>query len=53
MDNQFKFSFSDLTLDEVNSILTALLELPAKVCNPLSNKLREQAESQLKAASTE
>lgn len=45
--NDLKFTLSDLTLNEVNSILGALQELPAKICNPISQKIRQQAEAQL------
>ena len=37
----------ELTLDEVNALLVALQELPAKVCNPITAKIREQGEAQL------
>jgi hypothetical protein len=37
-----------LTVDEINMILAALQELPAKVCNPLTKKIVEQAEPQVK-----
>ncbi len=36
-----------LTIEEVNHILTALQEMPAKICNPISTKLHVQAESQI------
>ncbi len=36
-----------LTIEEVNQILTALQEMPAKICNPLSTKIHVQAESQI------
>lgn len=36
-----------LTLEEINVAMTALQELPAKICNPLSNKIREQAVAQI------
>ena len=45
--NDLKFTLSDLSVDEVNYILAGLQELPGKICNPLSAKIREQAESQL------
>jgi hypothetical protein len=45
--NDLKFTLSDLTLNEVNSILGALQELPAKICNPISQKIRQQAEAQI------
>jgi hypothetical protein len=37
-----------LTVDETNAILAALQELPAKLCNPLTKKIVEQAEPQVK-----
>jgi hypothetical protein len=37
----------ELTEDEANVILAGLQELPAKVCNPLSQKLIEQAKQQM------
>ena len=37
----------DLTLGEINAIIAALQELPAKICNPLTAKITEQAQSQL------
>lgn len=40
----FKF-----TLNEANAILAGLQELPAKVCNPISQKITEQAKVQLEA----
>jgi hypothetical protein len=40
----FKF---ELTEDEANLVLQGLQELPAKVCNPLSKKLVEQAQAQM------
>ncbi len=36
-----------ISLDEVNAILTALQEIPAKVANPLTQKITEQAKKQL------
>lgn len=36
-----------LTIEEVNQILAALQEMPAKICNPLSTKIHVQAESQI------
>lgn len=41
------FTFSDLTLEEANMILAGLQELPAKIANPLTQKLQQQAQSQL------
>ena len=45
--NDIKFNLNDLSVDEVNAILAGLQELPAKIANPLSQKIREQAEAQL------
>jgi hypothetical protein len=45
-----QLTISDLTLDEVNTILVSLQELPAKVCNPLTEKIRAQCMQQLEAA---
>jgi hypothetical protein len=45
--NEIKFTLTDLTVDEVNTILAALQELPAKFCNPLTAKIRQQAEQQI------
>jgi len=45
--NDIKFTLSDLSVDEVNCVLAGLQELPAKIANPLSQKIREQAEAQL------
>lgn len=36
-----------VTIEEANSILAGLQELPAKICNPLSVKLQAQAKEQL------
>jgi hypothetical protein len=44
MSQEFTFT---LTKDEANVLLIALQELPAKICNPLSEKLRKQALSQV------
>ena len=41
-----EFTFT-LTEQEANTVLIALQELPAKVCNPLTQKLRNQAQQQL------
>ena len=40
----------ELDLNEANVILAALQELPAKVCNPLSQKITQQAKAQLEPA---
>jgi hypothetical protein len=42
------FNFA-LTLEEANVILAALQELPAKICNPLSEKIKNQAQEQIAA----
>jgi hypothetical protein len=46
LNNMKTFKF-ELTEDEANIILAGLQELPAKVCNPISKKLLEQAQTQL------
>lgn len=48
--NNITFTLTDFSIDEVNAILAALQELPAKVCNPLTQKIRQQAEAQLPKA---
>ena len=44
MSQEFTFT---ITKDEANVILVALQELPGKICNPLSEKLRKQALEQI------
>lgn len=39
----------NLELNDINVILAALQELPAKVCNPLTDKVKSQAVPQLQA----
>lgn len=46
MTQEIKLNF-ELTMDEANMILAAIQELPAKVANPLTQKLQLQAKSQL------
>ena len=36
-----------LTVNEINALLAGLQELPAKVCNPLSQKIQKEAQEQL------
>ena len=48
-DNENPILKFEITLNEANSILAGLQELPAKVCNPLSVKLQEQAKGQIDA----
>ena len=38
-----------LNLNEANMVLAALQELPAKIANPLSQKITEQAKEQIAA----
>jgi hypothetical protein len=45
-----KFEF---TVEEANTILAALQELPAKIANPLTAKLQQQAKPQLTTEETE
>jgi hypothetical protein len=49
LNNMTQLTLSELTLDEVNAVLIALQELPAKICNPLSDKIRTQAKTQIDA----
>ena len=37
----------ELTIEEANTVLAGLQELPAKLANPLTQKLQEQARKQL------
>ena len=46
MDKNPQLTFV-LTLEEANMVLAALQELPAKIANPLSQNIREQATKQL------
>ena len=45
--DKLTFTFTDITMDEANLILAGLQELPAKVANPLTQKIQLQAKSQL------
>lgn len=45
--NNIKFTLTDLSIDEINAILASLQELPGKICNPMTKKIREQAEAQI------
>ena len=42
------FTF-ELNLEETNVILAALQEIPAKICNPISEKIKTQAQEQINA----
>jgi len=44
--NDLKINLT-LSVAEVNNILAGLQELPAKICNPLSQKIQQQAQPQL------
>ena len=46
------FTF-ELNLEEANIILAALQEIPAKICNPLSEKIKAQAQKQIEAMKAE
>ena len=46
MTQEIKLNF-ELTMDEANMILAAIQELPAKIANPLTQKLQLQAKTQL------
>lgn len=45
-EENMEFTFK-VTEQEANAILMALQELPARVANPLSQKLQQQAQEQL------
>lgn len=36
-----------LTVNEINALLAGLQELPGKICNPLSQKIQQQAQPQI------
>jgi hypothetical protein len=42
------FNFQ-ISLEEANYILAGLQELPGKICNPLSEKIKAQAQEQITA----
>lgn len=44
---EFQFTFNE---QEANAILTAIQELPAKLANPLTQKMQAQAKEQVDAA---
>lgn len=50
--NMKEFTFV-LTEDEANIVLHALQEMPARVANPLTKKLQEQAAEQIEPEETE
>ena len=39
----------DLELNDINAVLAGLQELPGKVCNPISEKIKTQATAQIQA----
>jgi hypothetical protein len=47
---QFTFTFTE---QEANAIIAAIQELPAKVANPLTQKMQKQAKEQVVADSPE
>lgn len=44
MEKELTFT---LSISEANTVLAALQELPAKVANPLTAKIQQQAQQQL------
>jgi hypothetical protein len=46
----FTFTFTE---DEANMVLSAIQELPAKIANPLTKKVQEQAQAQLEPVAEE
>jgi hypothetical protein len=49
MTNQNPTFTIEINLEETNMVLAALQELPAKLCNPLSEKIKSQAQEQIAA----
>jgi hypothetical protein len=49
MTNQNPTFTLELNLEETNAVLAALQELPGKICNPLSEKIKSQAQAQIAA----
>ena len=49
ISNNTELTFT-FTIEEANSILAGLQELPARICNPLASKLQQQASIQIKQA---
>jgi hypothetical protein len=47
MTNQNPTFTIQINLEETNMVLAALQELPAKLCNPLSEKIKSQAQAQI------
>lgn len=47
MQNQNPTFNFQLTLEEANYVLAGLQELPGKICNPLSEKIKSQAQEQI------
>ena len=45
--NEIIINLTSFSIQEVNYILAGLQELPAKIANPLSQRIREQADYQL------
>lgn len=45
--NETSITLTNLSIKDVNCILAGLQELPAKICNPLSQKIRDEAEPQI------
>lgn len=44
---EIKLSLTNLSVEEVNAILLAIQELPGRICNPLSAKIKAEAEAQI------
>ncbi len=47
MTNQNPTFTIEINLEETNMVLAALQELPAKICNPISEKIKTQAQAQI------
>jgi len=50
METELTFN---LTVNEANTILMALQEMPAKIANPLTAKIQQQAQPQLPKAESD
>lgn len=45
--NDIKITLTNLTVPDINAILAGLQELPAKVCNPLTQRIQKEAQQQV------
>lgn len=45
--NEIKLILTNLSVQDVNAILAGLQELPAKISNPLTQRIQQEAQKQL------